>query len=623
MRNHEIGRRGWVPDEGDGTYRNPIIYADYSDPDIIAVHDEFYMVSSSFNHMPGLPLLHSRDLVNWTIINHVVPGFDWPGYDRVQHGKGIWAPSLRYHDGKFWVFFSTPDEGIFMCQAADPSGKWTVPHLVRAAKGWIDPCPFWDEDGQAYLVHAFAFSRSGRKHLLQLFRMAADGTRLLDEGRIIIDGTVDHPTLEGPKLYKRGGYYYIFAPAGGVENGWQSVFRARSIDGPYEDKIVLHQGRTDVNGPHQGGYVELESGESWFVHFQDKGAYGRIVHLQPMRWASDWPVMGLVSPGSGGEPGESGEAAGAGRGELGLGEAGKGELGNGGPDECRLDECALGECKSGASELGENKLPESGPGEPVERWSKPRTRAALSGSVKPDIPQTSDDFRAATLGLQWQWQANPQAEWYKLRPEAGSLRLYALPLPNGCERLYDVPQLLLQKFPAPAFRATTQLTLEHFTPASRAGLVVFGRRAMALLLRPLEEGLFLLEQAASESGQPDVIVAAVAVNTAGIVLQAVVQEPGHCRFRYSLDGGRQFMDIGELFIAERGAWVGAKVGICSFEATQADRSSRAPQASQESPGSREGPGPRGGWTALWSRTACPDSDSLPCADFKGFGIRVI
>ncbi|MGZ7444969.1 beta-xylosidase family glycoside hydrolase [Paenibacillus sp. TH7-28] len=297
---------------------------------------------------------------------------------------------------------------------------------------------------------------------------------------------------------------------------------------------------------------------------------------------------------------------------------GKGELG-----DCGLDECALGECGQGAIALGENKLHKSGPGEPVERWSKPRTRAVLSGSVNPDIPQTSDDFRAAALGLQWQWQANPRTEWYKLRPEAGSLRLYALPLPNGCERLYDVPQLLLQKFPAPAFRATTQLTLEHVTLDSRAGLVVFGRRAMALLLRPLGDGSFLLEQAASESGQPDVIVAAVAVNTAGFVLQAVVQEPGHCRFRYSLDGGRQFMDIGEPFIAERGAWVGAKVGICAFEATQADRSSRASQASQESPGSREGPGSRGGWTALWSRTACPDSDSLPCADFKGFDIRVI
>ncbi|MEK5165192.1 glycoside hydrolase 43 family protein [Paenibacillus sp. FSL R5-0527] len=646
MRINEIGRRGWAPDLGDGTYRNPIIFADYSDPDIIAVHDEFYMVSSSFNHMPGLPLLHSRDLVNWTIINHVVPSFDWPGYDRVQHGKGIWAPSLRYHDGKFWVFFSTPDEGIFMCQAADPFGMWTAPHLVRAAKGWIDPCPFWDEDGQAYLVHAFAFSRSGRKHLLQLFRMAPDGTRLLDEGRIIIDGTARHPTLEGPKMYKRGGYYYIFAPAGGVENGWQSVFRARSIDGPYEDKIVLHQGKTDVNGPHQGGYVELESGESWFVHFQDKGAYGRIVHLQPMRWVDDWPVMGRVSP-LGGEPDKNGGAGerelgecGSGgceldegasvngelsagelsAGELDAGELGVGEVGEGEPGECGLDECAPGECRSGASELGENKLHESGPGEPVDRWSKPKTRAVLSGSVNPDIPQTSDDFRAATLGLQWQWQANPRAEWYELRPEAGCLRLYALPLPDECERLYDAPPLLLQKFPAPSFSATTQLTLEHLAPAGRAGLVVFGRRAMALLVRPLEDGRFLLEQVASESGRPDdAIVAGVAVDTAGIVLQAVVQEPGNCRFRYSLDGGCRFMDIGESFIAEKGAWVGAKVGICAFEATQAGRSSLASQASWPSQASREGR------PAAPSRTACSglSSSSTPCADFKGFDIRVI
>ncbi|MDU7472056.1 MAG: glycoside hydrolase 43 family protein [Paenibacillus macerans] len=641
MRINEIGRRGWAPDLGDGTYRNPIIFADYSDPDIIAVHDEFYMVSSSFNHMPGLPLLHSRDLVNWTIINHVVPSFDWPGYDRVQHGKGIWAPSLRYHDGKFWVFFSTPDEGIFMCQAADPFGKWTAPHLVRAAKGWIDPCPFWDEDGQAYLVHAFAFSRSGRKHLLQLFRMAPDGTRLLDEGRIIIDGTARHPTLEGPKMYKRGGYYYIFAPAGGVENGWQSVFRARAIDGPYEDKIVLHQGETDVNGPHQGGYVELESGESWFVHFQDKGAYGRIVHLQPMRWVDDWPVMGRVSP-LGGEPDKNGGAGeeeladgGSGgceldegasvngelsAGELDAGELGVGEVGEGELGECGLDECAPGECRSGASELGENKLHESGPGEPVERWSKPQTRAVLSGSVNPDIPQTSDDFRAATLGLQWQWQANPRAEWYELRPEAGRLRLYALPLPDGCERLYDAPPLLLQKFPAPSFSATTQLTLEHLAPTGRAGLVVFGRRAMALLVRPLEDGRFLLEQVASESGRPDdAIVAGVAVDTAGIVLQAVVQEPGNCRFRYSLDGGCRFMDIGESFIAEKGAWVGAKVGICAFEANRARRSSQASQAGWPSQASREGR------PAAPSRTACSglSSSSTPCADFKGFDIRVI
>lgn len=274
----------WTADLGNGTYRNPILYADYSDPDVIRVGGDFYMTASSFAHTPGLPILHSKDLVNWKLIGHAVdrlPGeYDGP----VRHGDGVWAPSIRYHDGKFWIFFSAPDEGIYMTTAADPAGPWSPLHLVKEAKGWIDPCPFWDEDGRAYLVHAFARSRSGIKHRLKMCGMKPDGTGLLDDGVIIFDGELDHPTMEGPKMYKRNGYYYIFAPAGGVPTGWQTILRSRDVYGPYEDKIVLQQGSTETNGPHQGGYVELESGESWFIHFQDRDAYGRIVHLQPMRW---------------------------------------------------------------------------------------------------------------------------------------------------------------------------------------------------------------------------------------------------------------------------------------------------------------------------------------------------
>ncbi|WP_438446445.1 glycoside hydrolase family 43 protein [Gorillibacterium sp. sgz5001074] len=282
----------WVADLGDGTYRNPILYADYSDPDMVRVGEDFYMTASSFAHSPGLPVLHSKDLVNWTLIAHavdVLPG----GYDGcVRHGDGVWAPSIRYHDGKYWIFFSAPDEGIYMTTAENPAGPWSPLHMVKEVKGWIDPCPFWDDDGQAYLVHAFARSRCGIKHRLKMCRMKPDGTALLDDGVVIFDGEQDHPTMEGPKMYKRNGYYYIFAPAGGVPTGWQTILRSKSVFGPYEDKIVLAQGSTEVNGPHQGGYVELESGESWFVHFQDREAYGRIVHLQPMGWENDWPYMG-------------------------------------------------------------------------------------------------------------------------------------------------------------------------------------------------------------------------------------------------------------------------------------------------------------------------------------------
>jgi len=296
-------REAWVSDQGDGTYINPVLHADYSDPDVIRVGDDFYMTASSFGHIPGLPLLHSKDLVNWRLINHIIPHMPLEGYDKPQHGNGVWAPSIRYHDGKFWVFYGDPDVGIFMTTAEDPAGEWAPLHLVKDGKGLIDTCPFWDDDGNAYLVHAFARSRCGIKHLLRLCRMSPDGRSLLDEGQIIFDGTEHHPTIEGPKMYKRNGYYYIFAPAGGVRAGWQTILRSRSIYGPYEDKIVLHQGDSPINGPHQGGWVELESGESWFMHFQDKGAYGRIVHLQPVRWVDDWPLMGEDTNGDGiGEP---------------------------------------------------------------------------------------------------------------------------------------------------------------------------------------------------------------------------------------------------------------------------------------------------------------------------------
>lgn len=293
----------WVSDQGDGTYINPIIHADYSDPDVCQRGPDFYMTASSFNAMPGLPILHSRDLVNWTIINHALPANVDSYFDKAQHGNGVWAPSFRFHDGLFYIYWGDPDRGIFMVQTDDPAGEWSAPVLVKKAYGNIDPCPLWDDDGRVYMVHAFAHSRAGVKSLMQVVELSKDGTRILDKGTIVFDGHKDHPTLEGPKFYKRNGYYYIFAPGGGVTEGWQTVLRSKHIYGPYEDKIVLAQGATNINGPHQGGWVELENGESWFIHFQDKGAYGRVPHLQPVLWIDDWPVMGFDADKDGtGEP---------------------------------------------------------------------------------------------------------------------------------------------------------------------------------------------------------------------------------------------------------------------------------------------------------------------------------
>ncbi|MFL5540711.1 MAG: glycoside hydrolase 43 family protein, partial [Longimicrobiaceae bacterium] len=284
--------QAWLPDAGPGRYRNPIVFADYSDPDVIRVGADFYMTASSFGHVPGLPILHSRDLVHWRLVGHALPRLYGAAFDSAQHGNGVWAPSIRHHGGWFWIFWGDPDRGIYRVRARDPRGPWEAPVLVRAAKGWIDPAPLWDDDGNAYLVHAFARSRSGIKHVLHVNRMDAGGTRLLDDGRLVFGDSVNQPTMEGPKLYKRNGFYYIFAPAGGVPTGWQTVLRSRNVYGPYEPRIVMAQGGTPVNGPHQGGWVELENGEGWFIHFQDRGAYGRIVHLQPLAWRDDWPVIG-------------------------------------------------------------------------------------------------------------------------------------------------------------------------------------------------------------------------------------------------------------------------------------------------------------------------------------------
>ncbi len=182
-------------------------------------------------------------------------------------------------------------------------GPWSDPILVEAGKGLIDPCPLWDDGGKVFLVHAFAGSRAGIKSIIVVKQMNAAGTQTLDQGILVYDGHEKDPTIEGPKFYKRNGYYYIFAPAGGVSTGWQLVLRSKNIYGPYERKVVMDQGSTSINGPHQGAWVTTQTGEDWFLHFQDKGAYGRVVHLQPMKWINDWPVIGMDKNKEGkGEP---------------------------------------------------------------------------------------------------------------------------------------------------------------------------------------------------------------------------------------------------------------------------------------------------------------------------------
>jgi beta-xylosidase len=266
-------------DQGNGTYRNPILKADYSDPDAIRVGDDFYLVASDF-HFMGIQVLHSKDLVNWQVVGQVFHrlAID-PKYDEMRaYAQGTWAPSLRYHNGEFYLFVCTPQDGLFMWHTKDPAGKWSEVVTVKAVPGWEDPCPFWDDDGQAYLIHG----KKGAGPLI-IHKMSADGTRLLDDGVTVYSG----PVAEGPKLFKRAGYYYISHPEGGVSTGWQTVERSKNIYGPYERRVVM------TEGPHQGAIIDLANGESWFIAFKSTGWLGRICYLEPVTWGDDnWPVFG-------------------------------------------------------------------------------------------------------------------------------------------------------------------------------------------------------------------------------------------------------------------------------------------------------------------------------------------
>ncbi len=281
----------WNPDNGDGTYTNPVLNADYSDPDVCAVGEDYYLTASSFAHIPGLPILHSRDLVNWELIGHALQS-QFPDSKAPQHGNGVWAPSIRHHNGEFYIYWGDPDRGVFAVKAKDASGPWSEPVCVIPGKGMIDTCPLWDDDGRCWLVNGWANSRCGFNSVLTVRELSADGMRPISNPVIVFDGGNVNHTTEGPKFYKRDGWYWIMCPAGGVDKGWQLAMRSKSPLGPYESKTVLARGKTSINGPHQGGWVHTPYGEDWFLHFQDKGAYGRVVWLQPVDWSSGWPIMG-------------------------------------------------------------------------------------------------------------------------------------------------------------------------------------------------------------------------------------------------------------------------------------------------------------------------------------------
>jgi len=507
----------WISDLGNGRYKNPVLNADYSDPDAIRVGDDFYLTASSFDAVPGLPILHSRDLVNWTLINHALKQqVPLEHFSKTQHGNGVWAPAIRYHNKEYYIYYPDPDFGIYMIKASDPGAAWSDPVLVQQGKGLIDPCPLWDDNGKVYLAYAFAGSRAGIKSVLAVKELNAEGSKALTAGQIVYDGHETDPTIEGPKLYKRNGYYYIFAPAGGVSTGWQLVLRSKNIYGPYERKVVMDQGASKVNGPHQGAWVDTQSGEDWFLHFQDKGVMGRVLHLQPMKWVRDWPVIGTDPDGD-------------------------------------------------------------GKGEPVMTSKKPNV-----GKTYPlATPVESDEFNSGVLGLQWQWQTNPAANWSFLNAANGSLRLYTVQMPDSARNIWDVPNVLLQKFPNEEFTATAKLVFKPNVKlqGERTGIVIMGKSYAGLALKSGADGLVSLvslrcRNAIKGTAEREEVVLPKISPASGVYFRVKVTAGKLCRFSYSLDGVR-FVDVGDVFEAEEGLWIGAKMGLFALRNSRTNDSGYA------------------------------------------------
>ena len=501
----------WVADNGDGTYKNPIIHADYSDPDAIRVGSDYYMVSSSFTHIPGLPILHSNDLINWKIIGHALkkqPPYDV--YDKVQHGAGVWAPSIRYYNNEFYIYYPDPDYGIYLIKSKNILGPWSEPLLVAAGKGLIDPCPLWDDNGKTYLVHAYAGSRAGIKSIIVVKEMNKEGTKMMSDGVMVYDGHEKDPTIEGPKFYKRKDWYYIFAPAGGVSTGWQLVLRSKNIYGPYERKVVMDQGSTTINGPHQGAWVTTQTGEDWFLHFQDKSAYGRVVHLQPMKWINDWPVIGIDKD-------------------------------------------------------GDDK------GEPVLGYKKPNVGKNYSIAT----PRESDEFISTQLGLQWQWQANPKEGWAfttgngSLRMfsvyKSDSIKT-AWDLPDILGQKFPAEAFVATtKFSFKPKSDGERLGLiVHGTDYAYISLV---KKADGDYI-----SFSICKQA--DKGNKETVQDGEKINNADIYFRVKVTKDAVCEFGYSEDG-KTYKSLGGKLTARPGRWVGAKVGLFCTGVTKTNDSGYA------------------------------------------------
>lgn len=485
----------WSPDNGDGTFTNPIMWGDWPDPDVIRVGNDFYMVSTSMHYVPGSPVAKSKDLVNWEIVGYAVDRYEEdPRYD-MQGGNlylnGSWANSIRYHNGKFYVAFCTPygwgrDTGHFsVCVADKPEGPWKRTIFPEYL---YDPGLFFDDDDKVYVVHG--------QHHLYVTELNSDALSVKGKPVEIWNKGVDdahnsgkQAGMEGSHVCKVNGMYYIFCPAGGTE-GWQVCLRSHNIYGPYEHRVIMQDDTSyPTNGLHQGGMVQLKNGDWWFIIMQDRGPIGRVPHLVPVTWEDGWPTLGV-----------------------------------GGKDAIT--------------------------------YMKP----AVGKQHKIKVPATTDEFKGKSLGLQWQWNHNPDNTRWSLKERPGYMRLKA----SKANDLKSSRNTLTQRVQGPACTGTVELDVSNLKDGNIAGMGIF-------------EFPYAYVAVQQEAGKRKVVMCndgkimetpVPHLSQAKIWIRARVTDKDFtARFYYSLDG-KSFHPVGNVLNMGLGLpWTANRFALFNFSTT--------------------------------------------------------
>ncbi len=494
-------------DRGDGTFRNPMLNADYPDVDIERVGDAYYMITSTNHYAPGMTILESRDMLNWKIIGHVWDKLTWdPKYnwDKMDGYKvGVWAGDLAYHDGTWFCYQIDFSLGLYVSTAKKITGPWTEPVCMLKKSHWTDPAAFWDEEEkQAYLIVNFGLDpevKDERVNQSRMFKMSWDGMKLLDEGAPVYRA----PGAEAAKIYKKDGYYYIFLAEWRNNDRKQIVLRGKSLYPPFERKVVMERGEGMVRSTCQGALVQVPDGSWWLTHqlVQNRGKVkgdmpgattpssyeGRSQWLVPVTWEKGWPVVGSDPDGN--------------------------DIGN-----------------------------------TIQRARKPIKGFPVTA------PQTDDEFDFPELGHQWNWNHNPRDSHWSLTERPGWLRLKAgVPVGEGgfWKAANTISQRIMGKGKG---RVTARVNIKGMRPGQQAGFCHHSGQYILLGIRVEENGtrrLVFNNNGKEEKGP--------AIKSALIYYRTDI-DGDRATFSYSTDG-KNCKPFGAKVQLKFGNWRGDRLGF--------------------------------------------------------------